>query len=223
MRTLLFALLLCPLSVVSCVNTEPAYRSFDTSQIGHVGSGILFPDKLGEFERTNYQTADEAGLDVNATYTRFHLVDRINANIFVFPAPTIRSDFKAEGDIRDMRKFIMEREFEGIKHSLLEANPGAELMHETALQVPLCGKECDSIVANYRFTTKVGFLPVTFYTSASVTAINQWLVLIRITTPRDSAARSSKEIMEFGALFLEANGGDLPLDWRQRLEQLEKL
>lgn len=203
-------LTLCLASVSgSCVVQEASSVEQETKRIGHAKSGIVFPESLGAFQRGALHKFDEKGLDISAIYTRFHLRDQLNAQIYVYPASTVRSLGSDEDEIRAMRKVLLEKSFEGVKQSIFENQPEAELVMEDSSVVILQGKERDAITANLIYTDMVGFMKIQFFTSASLFALDQWLILVRLTAPDDSVGRSLEEVGGLYQEFMKANGGQL--------------
>jgi hypothetical protein len=207
LRTL--ALFLSCSVLSACVVKVPAPRSLAEGQVGHAESGIVFPEMLGAFKRGEVESADEAGLDVSAEYTRFHLRDRLNATVFVYPSNNLRSWGSPDEVIRAAQRELLERSFEGVKQDILSYHPGAKLVLEDSSELILFDKKRDVEVANYIYTEGKGFMKITYYTTASLIAVDQWLVLFRLTAPEDSAGRSLEQISGFFQAFMEANDGSL--------------
>ncbi|MFK5956446.1 MAG: hypothetical protein QM477_08395 [Planctomycetota bacterium] len=193
----------------SCVNPSTPNRKFADHQVGHAASGILFPQTLGEFQRTGFQIYDDRGLDVGATYLRFHVRDRISAQLSVYPAPPLHKGRKPAAELRSMRKVQMKMAFDGVKQRILDANPGSIHATEDASVVILFGQECDVQTGIFLFTEDRGIFPTTYYSSVSMVAFQQWFLVERITATIDAANHSEAELVEFVQAFMLANEGTL--------------
>jgi len=194
---------------VACIVPTVPFDELKPGEITHLASGVIFPEKLGAFRRREYRGLDWEGLDVSIAYTRLHLVDRLNATYFVYPAIPV-AGYDAQEDVpRDQRKVLLEQSFSEVKRDLLEYNPGAKLVFEDHSVVMFQGKERDTLLANYIYSEKLGFLDIQFFTTASLMAVDEWLILNRLTAPDDSVGRSTKEISAFIQEFMEINGGHL--------------
>ncbi len=196
-------------ALTSCEATHAPYRDLEPEQLGHMDSGFLFPVELAAFKRGELTTLNEEGTDVGVTYTRFHPWDRLNASVFVYPALPLKTLGSTPEQIRVARSSLLKRAFKVVELDIVKASPGATIVFADDSVVTLFGQERDALMANFTFTQKVGPIDVLFFSTATLIALDQWLVLIRLTAPNDSFGRSLVEVTEFYQALLEANEGGL--------------
>jgi len=195
-------------TLFSCVTPE-AFEQGPDDRVTHTTSGLHFPKTLGEFERGETSTYGPRGLGVTATYTRYHLRDRINATLFVYPNPPLANQDQYETQ-DDRRKARHTSAFERVKKNLVEHNPDAEFSSETHSVTSLQQADRHLSQASYLFSEKVQSLDIVFKTDASLVEVDDWLILARLTAPADSMQRSGKVIGGFYKSIILANGGIIP-------------
>jgi hypothetical protein len=201
--------LLSAILPISCIAPATPFEELASGDVSHLASGVIFPKKLGAFQRGDLDLFDTAGLDVSVAYTRIHLVDQLSATIFVYPAIST-SAHDPDGNVpREMRRKLLGKSFERVKRDLLKYHPKAKLVREDHSVVMFQNQERDSLSANFEYPQKYGIFNVDMFTMASLIAVDHWLILFRLTATDHSAERSTAEMSEYVRTFFERNGGRL--------------
>jgi len=175
----------------------------------HTASGVLFPELLGKFKRGESTRYDRSGNDISWAYTRFHLVDRLNATLYVYPFQERIEASNLETPSKTERLNLLKEAFAQVKEDIVAYEPNAELVFQDHSIIRFQGEERHALMANYIFQSRVGFFNIQFFTSAYLIGLDRWLVLIRLTAPDDSVGRSMDEIVGFLHAFIAINDGSL--------------
>ena len=200
---------LAAFSSASCVVNEPPAREFDPGVVGHAGSGVVFPEMLGEFKRGDVTDFKNDGTNLGVTYTRSHLVDRLNASVFVYPGPELRSMGSSNATKNEARKLLLDGHFDGVKQEVFAANAGAKLVDEAEFTMFLFGEHRPAKSAVFSYSDGTSFFSVDYVSNATVVALDQWVVKLRMTMPEDSAMRSREQVNGFFTAFIDANAAAL--------------
>ncbi len=179
----------------------------ESGEVEHLASGLIFPEKLGAFQRVDHSQSDRWGFSVSIDYTRFHLVESRKAAFLVNPAIMYTEQDPQGLTPEENRKARLEQSVEWFKRVLLEPDADAKIVFEDYSIVMLQGKECGAFVANYVFPREFGEPTAEMFGTVSLIAVDDWLILFFLKAPNDSVARSTHEFSEFMQSFLEKNAG----------------
>lgn len=105
----------------------------------HEQSGMTFPLAVGDFRRILVERYDQDGLDLSAGYDLYLRQQKIAATVYVYPAPPLVSIGSPPGTVASTRAFLAKSEFEARKHEVLQPRPGARLIEDTEISVPIGG------------------------------------------------------------------------------------
>lgn len=193
------------LSLSSCTSLESPFTELEADGFRHDASGFVFPARLGQFKRGESTRYDRDGKDVSWQYTRYHLRDRLNATVYVYPFHGRLG--AAASASADSGRALLEVEFERVKEDLLAQQPEAKRVFQDHSILRLQGQERYALMANFIFMDKVGIFDIQFFTTAYLIEMGDWLALIRLTAPDDSVGRSTEAIGGFLDALLGANDG----------------
>lgn len=105
----------------------------------HERSGMTFPLAVGDFRRSLIQRYDQDGLDLSAGYDLYLRQQKIAATVYVYPSPSLVSIGSPPGTVVSARTFLAKREFEARIREVLQPRPGARLIEDTEISVPIGG------------------------------------------------------------------------------------
>lgn len=105
----------------------------------HEQSGMTFPLAVGDFRRILVERYDQDGLDLSAGYDLYLRQQKIAATVYVYPAPPLVSIGSPPGTVASTRAFLAKSEFEARKREVLQPRPGARLIEDTEISVPIGG------------------------------------------------------------------------------------
>lgn len=121
-----------PLNQPQVIFAEGAYT--------HERSGMTFPLAVGDFRRSLVQRYDQDGLDLSAGYDLYLRQEKkIAVTVYVYPAPPLVSIGSPPGTVASARTFLAKSEFEARKREVLQSRPGARLIEDTEISVPIGG------------------------------------------------------------------------------------
>ena len=120
-----------PLNQPQVIFTDGAYT--------HELSGMTFPLAVGDFRRNLVQRYDQDGLDLSAGYDLYLRQQKIAVTAYVYPAPPLVSIGSPSGTVASARTILAKREFEARKREVLQSRPGARLIEDTEISVPIGG------------------------------------------------------------------------------------
>lgn len=114
--------------------------------VAHRSSGAHFPERVGEFRRSEIRQFDEAGDDIGATYNLIRPDGRLVLSVYIYPPRGGRS---ASGEAAQRRH--CNREFDSVTAVIAGQHKGAERIEEGGA-TPVSGVEAElSRRAVYRF------------------------------------------------------------------------
>ena len=154
------ALVLLPLSIllIGCPTRprpvdQPQVTSADGAYV-HEKSGMTFPIAVGDFQRVMVQRYDQDGLDVSAGYNLFDSRRQIAATVYVYPAPSLVSIGSPSQTVTSARSFLAKNEFEARKREITQPRPGARLIEDTEISIPIGGTVRVGRMATFEYEEK---------------------------------------------------------------------
>lgn len=105
----------------------------------HEKSGMTFPLAVGNFQRNTVQRYDQDGLDISVAYNLRDEKHVIIATVYVYPAPPLVSIGSPPETVASARAFLAKNEFEARKREIMQPRPGARLVEETEISIPIGG------------------------------------------------------------------------------------
>lgn len=105
----------------------------------HEKSGMTFPLAVGDFQRDTVQRYDQDGLDVSVGYNLRGEKQVIIATVYVYPAPPLVSIGSPAETVASARAFLAKNEFEARKREIMQPRPGARLIEDTEISIPIGG------------------------------------------------------------------------------------
>ncbi|MCC6140819.1 MAG: hypothetical protein IT389_09430 [Nitrospira sp.] len=145
MTRLLTVLLIAPLALLlAACPTRP--RPLHQPQViiaygayTHEKSGMTFPIAVGEFHRAGIQRYDQDGQDISVGYNLLDDRRQIIATVYVYPAPPLVSIGSPPETVASVRTHLSKQEFETRKREVLQPRPGARLIEDTDISIPVGG------------------------------------------------------------------------------------
>ena len=89
----------------------------------HPPSGMTFPVAVGEFDRTLLLRYDKSGRNVSARYEIAGAVSKLEADVFVYPAPPVTGSMQQErcGSQLDAATFDLAKKHPGLRRTGIDA------------------------------------------------------------------------------------------------------
>jgi len=192
MSRLLTALLIIPLALLlaACpARPRPLHQPQAIIADGaytHEKSGMTFPIAVGEFHRTGIQQYDQDGLDVSVGYNLSDDRRQIIATIYVYPAPPHISIGSSPETVASVRAYLSKQEFEARKREALQPRPGARLIEDTDITIPVGGTIRTGRMATFEYDEN--FLGKKQSLRSHLCIFNfvggKWVIKFRISYPR---------------------------------------
>lgn len=157
MTRLWTALLIVPLSLLlaACpARPRPLNQPqtiFAEGAYAHQKSGMTFPIAIGEFHRGSIQHYDQDGLDVGVSYNLLDDRRQIIATVYVYPAPPLVSIGSPPETVASARAYLPKQEFEARKREALQPRPGARLIEDTEISIPVGGTVRTGRMATFEY------------------------------------------------------------------------
>lgn len=151
------ALLIVPLSLLltACpARPRPLNQPqaiFSEGAYAHQKSGMTFPIAIGEFHRGSIQHYDQDGLDVGVSYNLLDDRRQIIATVYVYPAPPLVSIGSPPETVASARAYLSNQEFEARKREALQPRPGARLIEDTEISIPVGGTVRTGRMATFEY------------------------------------------------------------------------
>lgn len=154
---------------------------------GHRESGISFPQRVGDLQRTRVVRYDKDGRDVSANYDSTDRLLRLFATVYVYPAPPLTVIGSPPEVVAQARSGLAEREFARNKLEILRNQSGAKLIEEREATHSEGGKTHHGAVAIYEYNYSFGGpeVPVRSYLYLFCNVDGKWSIKYRFTHPRD--------------------------------------
>jgi hypothetical protein len=89
----------------------------------HEAAGTGFPERVGDFQRTNVYVYDQAGANASASYSLAGVDGRLHLTVYVYPSPRVPGQDPAES---------CRREYEESRAIIANQNDGAERIEDGA-------------------------------------------------------------------------------------------
>jgi hypothetical protein len=152
----------------------------------HDKSGMTFPVAVGEFQRGMLQRYDEDGLDVGAGYNVYDSRRQIIATIYVYPAPPLVSIGSPSGTVASARAFLAKNEFEARKREIMQPRPGARLIEDTEISIPIGGNVRIGRMATFEYDEQFAGRQQSLRSHLCMFNFvgGKWALKYRITYPR---------------------------------------
>lgn len=203
MPRLIPALLLLPLSflLVGCpARPRPLDQPraiFAEGAWAHDKSGMTFPIAVGDFQRGTVQRYDQEGLDVSVGYNLFDSRRQIIATVFVYPAPSLVSIGSPTETVASARTFLAKNEFETRKREILQPRPGAQLIEDTEISIPIDGTVRIGRIATFEYEEKFSGRqqPLRSHLCMFNFVDGKWAIKYRITYPKSLEATREIDVI----------------------------
>lgn len=153
----------------------------------HEYSGMMFPERVGGFQRGKIVQHDEAGYDVSAGYDLRVNGSRAVVTVYVYPIPP--STERGIALLRD--------ELERVKAEVVQFSPTARLLSERLTQLEQGGRTFGGILATFGIDPPSRFGGERFLSHAYVFAREHWLIKYRVTYPATDQDRVGGKVEEF--------------------------
>ena len=182
--------LTCILSLLLCGCPSPK-QSLDSPvpQNGqsHVASGIIFPQRVDNMQRTRITRYDKAGDDVSAGYDSTDRLLRLFATVYVYPSPPLTSIGSPQNVIDQARTKLSEQEFERCKLEIVNNNSGAKLIEQREVTHLESTQAYKGKLAIYEYNYSFGGppVPVRSYLYLFCYVDGKWAIKYRFTHPKD--------------------------------------
>jgi hypothetical protein len=151
-----------------CGTQKSVSKPFPVSHKGmyvHKASKVSFPEKIGDFQRTNISNFNPEGTDTSATYYLKNSDLVILMTAYIYPAPLVSSLGSPKEVIDQAKKNTCEREYSQIKQEIMAKTPGSTLLDEgpktlRTTQEALEGSEASFLYPDNATSTLYFFCPV---------------------------------------------------------------
>lgn len=102
----------------------------------HPASGMTFPIKIGDFERSTVYRHDTGDIEVSAAYDLISMAVSITASVDIYPAPRLDTVGLPPDMIAVARENLSQQEFNSRKREIQGSHPGAVLIQEAEAALP---------------------------------------------------------------------------------------
>jgi hypothetical protein len=148
---------------------------------------MMFPERVGGFQRGKIVQHDAAGYDVSAGYDLRVNGSRAVATVYVYPIPPT-----AERGI-----VLLRGELERVKAEIVQFSPTARLLSERLTQLEQGGRTFGGIVATFGIDPPNRFGGERFLSHAYVFVRENWFIKYRVTYPGADQDRVGGKVEEF--------------------------
>jgi hypothetical protein len=154
----------------------------------HVASKVSFPERIGDFQRTNIANFNPEGTDTSATYYLKISDLVILMTAYVYPAPLVSSIGSPKEVIDQAKKATCDREYSQIKQEIIAKTPGTTALNEEnrtlkAANDTLNGNEASFLFPDNATSTLYFFCPFK----------DSWTLKFRATYHETSKAKAKVE------------------------------
>lgn len=208
MKTLRITLaLFLSIFVCGCPATIRGPGNLRGGEIGHVESGILFPEIVNGFVRGLLRTYDSVGHDVSAGYNLVDTQNPIAITVYVYPAPKLLSFGSPANVVENTRRILMISDFNSMKAQIMKVYPVASILSEREIVLLFRGQSLyrRSLKFSPRERLVYRMLPVIAH--VEIFAFGKWLIKFRVTHPIASQDKAKGLIDGFKKAFCKANEG----------------
>lgn len=160
----------------------------------HEKSRMTFPLAVGEYRRVGIQRYDKEGLDISASYNLEDGRRQIVATVYVYPTLLLASIESPPETRASARSHLSKQEFELRKREVLQSRPGARLIEDTEIMVPLGGTIRTGRMATFEYDEKFAGKHQALRSHLCVFNFvgGKWALKYRITYPKNQ--ESTREI-----------------------------
>ena len=181
MKTKLSLLVLVLVALTIPANAASPFKKLSANRLLHVPSNIVFPAKIGLFNRIDTHVYGSGGRDVSA---RYQLDAFIVADTYVYPVGTYAPDLS--GEFRVQQKAIR------------ESNKKVKLVAETTIQTTQNGRTITGRKATYDLVRGLfGEPPHQCGSQLLVYRDGPWFVAHRFSYPSERSAIATKHVADF--------------------------
>jgi hypothetical protein len=167
--------------LINAADAASPFKKLEGNRLRHVPSNILFPAKIGLFDRTDTHVYGSGGRDVSA---RYQLDTFILADVYVYPVGIYAADLN--GEFRVQQKAIREK------------NKKAKLVDETTTQIAQSSRNITGRKAVYDLVRGLfGEPPHTCGSQLLVFRDGPWFVAYRFSYPGERSDIARKHIGDF--------------------------
>jgi len=124
---LVLAVMLAGCQTVQVTPPTPIHVS---GYYNHPGSGMVFPERVGEFQRVQITQFAPSEKDVGVGYNSNGVRVPISATVYVYPAPRLISVGSPSSVVEDARAQLFHGHIEVLKREVMRAHPDARLLSE---------------------------------------------------------------------------------------------
>ena len=174
-----------PLAEPLAVTAQGSYR--------HEGTRLVFPERLGAFERVAITAYDADARDVGVGYNALLGGAPVVVTVYAYPAPQIISIGSPPQVVESARQHLCDKVFEGEKAQILRDHPDAVQTDEGGTGRSVSQPDEASRTARFEHTARFpgGIAPVTGSLRLGCYLDGAWLVKTRVTTPRGREAEGA--------------------------------
>ena len=181
MKTKLTLLLLVLVALSSPANAASPFKKLLGNQLLHVPSNVVFPAKIGLFNRIDTHVYGSGGRDVSV---RYQLDAFIVADIYVYPVGTYAPDLSGEFRVQ--------------QQAIRESNKNVKLVAETTVQTTQNGRTITGRKATYDLVRGLfGEPPHQCGSQLFVYRDGPWFVAHRFSYPSERSAIATKHVADF--------------------------
>jgi len=180
MKTRLTSLFLT-LALISSVSGASPFKKAEGNRLLHVPSNLLFPAKIGLFNRIDTHVYGSGGRDVSV---RYQLDAFIVSDVYVYPVGTYASDLNGEFRVQ--------------QNAIRESNENVKLVAETTIQTTQNGRTITGRKAIYDLVR--GLFGEPPHKCGSVLVVfrdGPWFVAYRFSHPAERSAIATKHVADF--------------------------
>jgi hypothetical protein len=156
----------------------------------HPASGMTFPIKIGDFERSTVYRHDTGDIEVSAGYDLISMAVSIAASVDVYPAPQLDTVGLPSGMVATIRENLSQQEFDSRKRELLSSHPGTVLIQEVEVSLPQSNNPNSGKMAVFEYEDIFFRLRQSLRTKLYLFcfASTDWIIKYQFTYPKNADA-----------------------------------
>jgi len=156
----------------------------------HPASGMTFPARIGDFERSAVLRKDTQGDHVSARYDLISLAVSVSVAVDIYPAPHFDTAGLPPEMVAAARENLSQREFEFRRRETMSSHPGTVLIQEGEVSLPQKDNPYLGRMAVFEYEDMFArqLQPLRSQLYLFCFAGNDWIIKYQFTYPRNADA-----------------------------------
>ena len=183
----------CPTRQAVPAALPPLSQTADGSLL-LTASGMKFPATVADFERGAITSYRDDGTDFSVAYSLKSPVGRVEATVYVYPAPSLVSVGSPDSVIEGARRTLVRQEFTECKAAVVNHHADATLLYDGDYDLTIDKTTHHGLRAVYTFGANYGGLRIPIrselYLFCYADTAKLWTVKYRFSYPQSRTVRT---------------------------------